>query len=68
MKIAPRARVEERRRKGAALAVENERVTVDPRPRGIYMKILPSGVSGPRAGVFGQSGVSGPWAGDSGSP
>jgi len=53
VKIAPRARVDERRRKGAVLAVENERVTVDPRSRGIYMKILPSGVSVPRAGVSG---------------
>jgi len=32
VQIAPRARVEERRRKGAAPAVENEEVTVHPNP------------------------------------
>ena len=68
VEIAPRARVEERRRKGAAPVVEKEREGFTPDPRGIYKKFSPSGVFGPWAGVSGQSGVSGPWAGDSGSP
>jgi len=51
VEIAPRARVEERRRKGAAPVVEKEREGFTPDPRSIYTNFSPSGVSGPWAGV-----------------
>ena len=69
VQIAPRARVEERRRKRGGAGGRKRWVTVHPdHPRGIYTRFLQSGVSGLWAGVSGPSGVSGPWAGDSGSP